>query len=45
MILEHMYIAWYSYERHEVDTWWKYGLHIDIRVGLFTISTDHLSIV
>jgi len=41
----HMYIAWYSYGRHGVDIWQKHGQYIDIRVGLFIVSTDHVSIV
>ena len=37
----HIYIAWCSYKRHEIDTWWKHGLYMDIRVGLLIVSTDH----
>ena len=37
----HIYIAWYSYGKYEVNIWWKYGLYMDIRVGLFIISMDH----
>ena len=41
MISGHIYIVWCSYERHEVNTWWKYELHMDIRVGLLIVSIDH----
>ena len=40
-----MYMAWYPYERHEVDIWWKHRLHMDIRVGLFIVSTYHKEFV
>ena len=41
----YMYIAWCSYRRHEVDIWWKYGLHMDIRVGLFIVNINHKNFV
>jgi len=41
IMLGHIYIAWYSYRKYEVDTWWKHELHMNIRVGLFIISMDH----
>jgi len=45
MILGYMYRIWYSYRRYEVNAWWKHRQHMDIRVELFIISTDHVSIV
>ena len=30
-----------SYRRYEVNIWWKYGLYMDMRVGLFIVSTDY----
>jgi len=41
IILRHIYTTWCSYERLEINTWWKHELHMDIRVGLFTVSTDY----
>jgi len=38
-------MVWYFYGRYEVNVWWKHGLHIDIRVGLFIISIDYKNIV
>jgi len=40
----HMYMTWCSYRRHKVDTWWKHGLYIDIRIG-FIVSMDHKNFV
>jgi len=42
---EHMYITWCPYRRHKVNIWWKHGQHMDIRVGLFIVSTDYVSVV
>ena len=42
---EYIYKAWCPYRRYEVDAWWKHGKHMDIRIGLFIVSTDHVSIV
>ena len=41
MILGHMYTIWCPCGRHNMNTWWKYRLHMYIRVELFIISTDH----
>ena len=38
-------MLWYFYERYKIDTWWKHGLYMDIRVGLFIISMDHKNVV
>jgi len=38
-------MAWCPYGRHEVNVWRKYRQQIDIRVGLFIVSTDYISIV
>jgi len=40
-----MYMVWYPYRRYEVNVWWKYGQHIDIRVGLLIVNMDHVFIV
>jgi len=45
MMLEHIYTAWYPYERHESEAWWKHGQCMDIRVGLFITSMDHETFV
>jgi len=38
-------MIWCPYGKHEINVWWNYGLHIDIRVGLFIVSTDHKNFV